>query len=112
MATIVYGPPQTETERANTVPGKTATENDNRIQARVPDFHKWIIQELVGPVGRNEADVINRMIAGWIEDYRKDYLAELGLTPQVWLARIGRGPAKVVELPVKSMDQLRKAEMD
>ena len=52
---------------------------DNRVQTRVPEFHKWTLEKLVGLEGRNEGDVLSRIIGYWIRE-NEDWLEKRGIT--------------------------------
>ncbi len=54
------------------------SDNTNRVQTRVPAYQKWVIEKLVDVMGRNEADVLARIIGQWI-DAKEQWLLQHGL---------------------------------
>ncbi len=57
-----------------------AAKADNRIQSRVPLYHKWVIEQLEAQgFGRNPSDVIARIIGEWVTD-REEWLRTRKLT--------------------------------
>ena len=71
--------------------------NSNRVQSRVPLYQKWAIENLVGLIGRNEGDVLARIIGDWFTDHA-DWLGQNGLG-----IRDFRGTALGPKAPVAKM---------
>src|ERR1700745_3465629 len=70
---------------------------DNRIQSRVPLYHKWVIEQLVSHIGRNSSDVIARIIGEWIKE-QETWLLEKRISFDQFSAE--QNPSPVSEAPV------------
>ena len=68
--------------------------NSNRVQTRVPLYHKWIIEQLVEVMGRNEGDVLSRIIGQWVED-RAEWLEQHGCSFATFQEVRDKAPAEV-----------------
>ena len=54
-----------------------------KVQGQVPDYHGFVIEQLVGFEGTSRSDVVARIIGFWIRD-NVDHLRDLGITPNEW----------------------------
>jgi hypothetical protein len=71
--------------------------NSNRVQTRIPHYQKWAIESLVGYIGRNEGDVLARIIGDWFSEHA-EWLDQNGLGMQDF-----RGTALGPKAPVADM---------
>lgn len=78
--------------------------NSNRVQARVPDYQKWAIESLVGIIGRNEGDVLARIVGDWFGD-KQEWLNKNGLSVGEFKAQERKPKATV-----SSLDEARESK--
>lgn len=63
--------------------------NRTKIQTRVTEYHKWVIERLIGIDGKNEADVLSRMVQDWVNDH-EERLTARGLSVRDYQAAMAR----------------------
>jgi len=82
--------------------------DDNQIQARVPLYQKWVVLGLRGTYGRNQSDVLSRILGEWIQEHR-EWLADQGLSEGDFRRprRVG-GQDNVDQKPRKKTDGFNK----
>jgi len=82
--------------------------NSNRVQTRVPHYQKWAIEKLVGFIGRNEGDVLARIIGDWFSE-RMEWLDQNGLGMQDFRGSALGPKAPVTEMKPKSESASKEA---
>lgn len=85
-----------------------AADNSNRLQARVPAYHKWVVEELVGTEGRNEGDVLARIIGFWINE-NEAWLEKRGVSVERFLSENGGAQMEGKLLPMRDVAKPRDA---
>lgn len=56
-----------------------------KVQGQVPDYHDFVISQLINIEGTSRSDVVARIIGFWIRE-NTDRLSDLGITPELWRA--------------------------
>jgi hypothetical protein len=75
----------------------------DKVQANVPAYHLYVLQQLIGTFGTNESDVVAQVIARWIQENEESTLAKLGISLEEW-RKLSTTPhaANVIELSAKT----------